>query len=530
MNRKSLALCAAAAFLLVAAGYGLYSLGQRNAASSKTQSATLVSDPAQWTPAQGEAATRRHIESGIKVGDVDPVTGRMVLYYQDPMVPGKRFDAPGKSPFMDMMLVPVYAGAQSADGSGVTVSPRIQQNLGVRTAEVTEGTLSPQITAVGNIAWNERDQAVIQARAAGFVERLYARAMLDRVRAGQPLVELYFPEWNAVQEEYLALRRVQATDVGALADAARARMRQVGMNDTQIESVVAGGTLQPRVTVTAPIDGVLAELPVREGMTVAPGATLFRINGTSTVWAQAEIPENQAALVRPGARAQARSPAIPGEVFEGRVAALLPEVNKETRTIKARLEIVNRGERLVPGMFVTMQFIDVRQDKSLLVPTEAVIQTGKRTVVMLAEADGGFRPVEIEAGIESNGETQVKRGLQRGQQVVVSSQFLLDSEASMTGLETRLGAKEPAQPATHRTEATIEAVMGETVTLSHAPVPSLNWPRMTMDFKLPPAPSRPRDLAPGDRVDVEFREHGRDAPQITAIRRIAPAAKSGSKS
>ena len=145
---------------------------------------------------------------------------------------------------------------------------------------------------------------------------------------------------------------------------------------------------------------------VREGMTVSSGTTLFRINGLGTVWANAEVPESQSALLRPGAKVQARSPAAPGTTFEGKVQAILPDVNPTTRTLKARVELANPGVRLVPGMFVQMQFMDMRADKSLLIPTEAVIQTGKRTVVMLAEENGRFRPVEVEIGIETGGQTE----------------------------------------------------------------------------------------------------------------------------
>jgi Cu(I)/Ag(I) efflux system membrane fusion protein len=315
-----------------------------------------------------------------------------------------------------------------------------------------------------------------------------------------------------------------------LIDAARARMRQAGMTEAQIAHVEASDGVQPRFTLTAPIGGVLTEVLVREGMTVMAGATLFRINGTGTVWAHAEVPESQAALLRPGTRAQARSPALPGEIFEGRVQVLLPEVTKETRTIKARLEISNRAGLLVPGMFVNVQFRDMRAEKNMLVPTEAVIQTGRRTVVMLAEADGAFRPVEIEAGIESGGQTEVKRGLSPGQRVVVSAQFLLDSEASLKGMETRLAAVEPAQSTTHRTEATIEAVRGDEITLTHPPIATLKWPGMTMDFKLPPHANRPHDLRPGEKVGIEFRVEPQGESQITIIRRIAPGATNpGSK-
>ena len=294
------------------------------------------------------------------------------------------------------------------------------------------------MAAVGSIAFNERDQVIVQARASGYVERLQVRATLDRVTKGQALAELYVPDWIAAQEEFLSVRRMQGTDLAPLVDAARQRMRQVGMSDTQITLVDGSGRTQPHITLVAPIGGVVTELMVREGMTVAPGATLFRINGLSTVWAHAEVPESQAALLRPGATVQARSPAAPGAVFVGKVQAILPDVNPTTRTLKARVELANPGGLLVPGMFVQMQFIDKRNKKALLVPTEAIIQTGKRTVVMLAEAGGRFRPVDVEIGMESGGQTEVKRGLQLGQRVVVSSQFLIDSEASLKGVESRL--------------------------------------------------------------------------------------------
>ena len=429
---------------LAAGGYALYRSGlhQGSAAAlpaSPVAPADPVEDPTR-SIAAGEAATRRHIEAGIKAGQVDPATGRTILYYHDPMVPGKRFDAPARSPFMDMMLVPVYGGAAGADTGTVSVSPRIQQNLGVRTAEVVEGRLQPRVSAVGSIAWNERDQSVVQARAAGYIERLHVRATLDPVKKGQPFAELYVPEWIAAQEEYLSVKRIAAGDA-ALIDAARQRMRLVGMTEAQIARVDAGNAVQPRTTLTAPGSGVVAELIARVGMAVTPGMTLARINGLSTVWALAELPESQAALVRPGSQVEARSPGAPGTVFRGTVQALLPEVDPTTRTLKARVQLTNPGGQLVPGLFVTMQFMDERAETALLIPTEAVIQTGRRAVVMLAEADGRFAPVDVETGLESGGQTEIKRGLTVGQRVVVSSQFLIDSEASLKGVEARLNSE-----------------------------------------------------------------------------------------
>lgn len=443
----------AVAALCGAAGYALYSMGMQRGMAMDQAGATAAAGAgrppaagaaATQTIAQGEDAARRHISAGLKAGDTDPTNGRRILYYHDPMVPGNKFDKPAKSPFMDTMLVPVYADGDS-DGSQITVSPRMQQSLGVRTAEVVEGRLAPRVSAVGNIAFNERDLVVLQARAAGYVERVHVRATLDRVQQDQPLAELYVPDWVAAQEEFLALRRMPGPDLATLVDGARQRMRQVGMSEAQIAQVETTGRTQPRMTLTAPIGGVVVELPVREGMAVMAGTTLFRINGLSTVWANAQVPESQANLVRPGAAVLATSPAVPGTSFRGRVQALLPDVDPATRTLTARLELANPGVRLVPGMLVQMQFTDPRSPTALLVPSEAVIQTGQRTVVMLAEDNGRFRPVQVDAGIESAGQTEIRRGLRLGQRVVVSAQFLIDSEATLKGVEARLNdSRNPA--------------------------------------------------------------------------------------
>ena len=533
MKLKTTLSIVAAIAVAGATSYGLYMFGmQRGMGMAGGASETAVSgatgtDNGPQSVAQGEAATKRHITAGIKAGDIDPETGKKILYYHDPMVPGNKFDKPAKSPFMDMMLVPVY-NEGDADQSKVTVSSRIQQNLGVRTAPVVEGMLSPQVSAVGSIAYNERDQVIVQARATGYVERLHVRATLDRVAKGQALADLYVPEWIAAQEEFLSVRRMQGTDLASLVDGARQRMRQVGMSDAQIRLVETTGTTQPRITLTSPQNGVVVELLAREGMTVMSGATLFRINGLGTVWANAEVPETQAALLRPGAKVSAKSPAVPGTTFEGKVQAILPEVNATTRTIKARVELANPGARLVPGMFITVQLTDKRAEKSLLIPTEAVIQTGKRTVVMVAEDNGKFSPVEVEAGIESDNQTEIKRGLKLGQRVVVSSQFLIDSEASLKGVEARLNdAPKPTTANTakrHQGEAKVEAITRDAITLSHDPIPSIKWPSMTMDFK-PPQKGLPRNVQAGDRVNFEFYEAAEGIPQITIITPMAPEAK-----
>jgi Cu(I)/Ag(I) efflux system membrane fusion protein len=544
MNAKTLTLSLITAGLLSAAGYGLYRMGMQqglqhtaspadatasSAPAPGAAPAAAMVDPSTWGIPQGEAATRRHIDAGIKAGQVDPETGREVLYYHDPMTPGKKFDAPGKSPFMDMMLVPAYAGSAGADAGTIIVSPRIQQNLGIRTGEVTEGPLAADVLAVGAIAWNERDLALVQARAMGYVEKAHVRATLDRVTQGQALFEVYVPDWVAAQEEYLSVRRMQGQGLVPLLGAARQRMRQSGMNEAQIALVERSGVVQARLTLTAPISGVLTELNAREGSTVMPGMLLARINGLSSVWAEAQVPESQAAQMRVGAKVVARSPALPGTTFEGQVQALLPEVNAATRTFKVRMVLNNSGGQLVPGMFVQMALSGAGQGKTLFVPSEAVIRTGQRVVVMTAEADGSFRPVEVETGLESGDKTEIRRGLQLGQKVVLSGQFLIDSEASLKGVEARTGEKDaPAKPQLHITRALVEAVDGEMLTLTHPEIASLKWPAMTMDFKLSPSLKNvPKSaLTVGREVDIEF-SMGDDGPRIETLR--AALGKAGSK-
>jgi Cu(I)/Ag(I) efflux system membrane fusion protein len=281
----------------------------------------------------------------------------------------------------------------------------------------------------------------VQARVNGYVERLFARAPLDPVRKGQPLAEIVAPEWTAAQEEYLALRNSTLADA-QLRQAARQRLVLIGMPEDAIAALEAGGKSHARITLTAPISGVIAELGAREGMTVVPGAMLFRINGLATVWVNAEIPEAQAALVRTGARVEATVPAYPGEKFSGRVAAILPEVNPATRTLKARIELANREAKLTPGMFATVDLSSQDRRKVVLVPTEAVIRTGQRTVVVIADTahDGRqqFKPIEVEIGAEANGKTEVRKGIGPGMKVVTSGQFLIDSEASLKASESRM--------------------------------------------------------------------------------------------
>lgn len=529
MKAKNTVMALLAIGVLAAGGVGLYQWGlSRGAASAMMTSGDgasemgeamasagpVLEDPSNWGIPEGEAATRRHIEAGLKEGDIDPMTGREILYYHDPMVPGKKFDAPARSPFMDMMLVPAYSGSEGADSGTISVSPRIQQNLGMRTAEVRTGQLQHEITAVGTVTWNERGQQLVQARATGFVERLHVRAELDTVTAGQPLLDIHVPDWVAVQEDYLAARRLQVPGLESLVSGARQRMRQAGMNEAQIALVERTGQVQARVTLTAPVSGVVTALMAREGSTVMPGSLLMRIDDLSSVWIQAQVPESQATQVMPGSAVRVQTPALPGEWFEGEVQALLPEVDPTTRTRTARMVMSNPEERLVPGMFVRMLLAAEQRRDALLVPTEALVRTGTRTLIMVIDGES-FRPVEVEIGREHGGQSEVLAGLDPGQRVVVSGQFLIDSEASLKGVEARLSSGElPVAEASSRsyfTTAKVEAVVDDRVTLTHPEIPDLKWPGMTMDFTLAGPSSAP---ALASDIDIEFQLQQGAAPRI----------------
>ena len=373
-----------------------------------------------------------------------PAKGRRIAYWHDPMVPGSRFDKPGKSPYMDMQLVPVYADEADDGGKVVAVSPQAEQSFAIRTVAATKAPLARTLEAVGSVAYNERNLEVVQARANGFLEHLYVRAALDRVKKGQPLAQLLVPDWVAAQEEFLAVSRMSETGLETLRDAARQRMRLAGMSEAQIAQVATTGQVHARMTIVSPVAGAVTELSAREGMTVMAGAPLFRINGLDTVWVNAEVPESAAGAVRPGMEVSAKSAALPDRTYRGKVGALLPQVSPATRTLTARIELANPRGELTPGMFVTVDLQPAAREAVVQVPSEAVIRTGKRDVVIVAidGADGKarFQPVDVETGIESNGMTEIRRGIESGTRVVASGQFLIDSEANLKAATERLGA------------------------------------------------------------------------------------------
>jgi membrane fusion protein, copper/silver efflux system len=482
--------------------------------------------------------------TGHSADTVAPATTsgqKTVLYWHDPMVPGPRFDKPGKSPFMDMQLVPVYADSGSADSSaqgGVRITAAVQQNLGIRTAKVTRADVSSSFDAVGAVQFDERLTVAVQSRVAGYVERLAVRAPMESVRKGQALATIFAPEWLAPQNELLALKRAGVS--AELVAAARERLRAMSVPDTLVRQSEAAGSAQARFTLSAPASGVVAELGVREGAAITAGMTLFRIAGLEKVWAVAEIPEAQASFLTAGQRVKATVQADESLSFSGALKELIPEVNTNSRTLKARFEVDNKGGRLIPGMLLRLQVAGPTASR-LVVPSEAVIRTGKRAVVIVRNANGTFQPRDVMLGADLGDRTEVVQGVSEGEEVVASGQFLIDSEASLRsalGMMAPPSAFPPATPPTalpasspaaapdmgkvHSGQGKIESIEPDAITISHGPVPSLKWPEMTMGFGRPDPKSFP-DLKPGDSVRFEFRQGGAQGYELVSVQKVSGA-------
>lgn len=457
--------------------------------------------PATAAPAASTAATSDMI---------DPKTGRKVLYWHDPMVPGQKFDKPGKSPFMDMQLVPVFSDEGSTEE--VRVNPALQQNLGIRFATVRREESRDLFEMVGTAQFDESVAEVVQSRVAGYIDRLYARAPMRRIKRGEPIASLFIPDWIAPQEEYLALKRSGNNE---LAIAARQRMRALSIPDGLVAQVDRTGRVQNHMTLASPVTGVITELAVRDGAMVSPGMTIAKVAGLNKVWLIVEVPELLANSVRPGMTVEAAFAGDANRKFTGHVREVLPGVNTSTRTVQARLELDNRDGSLTPGMLMHVRLGAEKPVSRLLVPTEAVITTGKRSVVLVAGDNNGMQPVVVTTGRDIGDDTEILTGLTEGQKVVASGQFLVDSEASLKSVLPKFTSANPADSSSQSQQSKVtpvyhgigkvEKVTPEALTLSHKPIPELKWGAMTMDFNKP-RPDAFAAIKAGQNIEFSFKE------------------------
>ncbi|WP_423395324.1 efflux RND transporter periplasmic adaptor subunit [Burkholderia sp. LMG 21824] len=470
-------------------------------------------------------AAATDIAASPSPGNADSKSGRKVLYWHDPMVPNQHFDKPGKSPFMDMPLQPVYAD-EGGGSSGIRIDPGLQQNLGIRYATVRREQTAAGFDAVGTTQFDESRADVVQSRVTGYIDRLYARAPMQRIVKGAPIASLFVPDWLAPQEEYLALKRGGMD--GSLLDAARARMRALSIPDGMIASLDRTGRAQTHVVLTAPETGVVSELNVRDGAMVAPGQTLAKIAGLATLWLIVEVPEALALNVQPGMPIDATFAGDPARHVTGRIREVLPGISTSSRTLQARVEIDNAALKLTPGMLMRVRVAARQTVSRLLVPSEAVIATGKRSIVIVKNRDGRLQPVTVTPGNDVGSDTEVLGGLNEGDTVVASGQFLIDSEASLKSVLPRLesgagasaaGAKSVSAPTAaapaYETTGKVEQVTADDITFSHQPVPALGWGAMTMTFGKPSATAFP-DVKPGQTVRFAFTRND-DGYRLTKV-------------
>ncbi len=370
-------------------------------------------------------------------------SGRRILYWYDPMVPQERYPGPGKSS-MNMELIPRYA--DEADGAGVRVSPAMTQNLGIRLATAEMRDLAPSLRVVGRVELDERLIAEVQTLTPGFVESLAVRAVGEPVAQGRLIASVYSPDLLTAQHEYRAvLAMPRAVGSPGLRQAARTRLSLLGLPAAAIRRLERGGAPQRTYPVVARASGIVTQIGARPGAQVAPGQSIVTIAGLSRVLVVAEVPEAMLGQVRVGFPAQVAFPAYAGDVRPGRVDYIYPQLNAEARTARVRITLANPGGRLRAGMFANVA-IQGTGGMALVVPSEAVIDTGRRKVVIVRR-NGAFQPVEVQTGRELGEWTQIVSGVARGDQVVASGQFLIDSEASLSGFVSRMGQSNQAAPA-----------------------------------------------------------------------------------
>jgi Cu(I)/Ag(I) efflux system membrane fusion protein len=357
---------------------------------------------------------------------------REILHWAAPMDPSYQRDGPGKSP-MGMDLVPVYADDVDRQPGVVSIDPTVVNNLGVRSEPASFGPLSRRIETVGYVAYDEDTVQHVHTRVEGWIERLVTKATGDAVRQGQLLFELYSPTLVNAQQEFLAAMR---SNNSVLLDASRDRLAALGITIGEIDELRRDREVRQRVRVYAEADGVIAHLGVREGIFVTPATEVMSIAKLDRVWVIAEVFERQAGWVRPGQRAEVELDYVPGRKWRGTVDYVYPELDPRTRTLRVRLRFDNETEVLRPNMFARVSILGDSTAPVVHVPREALIRGGNMDRVVIALGDGRFRSRPVEVGVESGDRVAIREGLGKGERVVTSGQFLIDSESN---IETALG-------------------------------------------------------------------------------------------
>jgi Cu(I)/Ag(I) efflux system membrane fusion protein/cobalt-zinc-cadmium efflux system membrane fusion protein len=389
-------------------------------------------------------ATAQATENVLKAGSVDPQSGKKIKYWVAPMDPTYIRNEPGKSP-MGMDLVPVYEedGEEKLPASTIRIDPVTVQNMGVRFGHVKRKVLEKEIRTVGNITQDETRMYAVNTKFNGWIEKLYVDFVGDKVKKGQPLFDIYSPELVSAQEEYLlaydqytSVRDSNYADIRQsakrLLDAANKRLRYWDLRPYQIEALRRTGKVNKTLTIYSPTSGVVIDKVAFEGHNVKAGEHLYEIADLSKVWVDVDVYEYDLPWIQKGMPAVMELAYIPGKQFTGEVLFVYPYLETKTRTIKLRLAFPNDDDALKPGMYANVILKSKLPDSSLVIPQQAVIDSGTRQIVFVALGNGRFEPRHVKTGIEGNhNELQVLDGLKEDEEIVVSGQFMLDSESRL---------------------------------------------------------------------------------------------------
>ena len=375
---------------------------------------------------------------GMKLEPVHKTAGataavREIKYYKSTMKPGETSPKPAKDS-MGMDMVPVYADeAAAANSSAIAIDPATIQMMNIQTTEITSGPLRRTIRTVGTIDYNETALADVTTKFKGWIEKLDVDATGQLVMRGEPLFEIYSPELYSAEAEYLAVLGTN-TDSGtsALHETAAGKLKFYDISDVQIAALEKAGTPSKTLQILAPADGFVIEKDVVKGQMVDAGMKLYRLADLGIVWVFAQVYEQDLPYVQLGQEAVVKLPSLPDREFRGRVTYVYPNVDEKTRTAKVRLEFENPGYFLKPGMFVSAQIVSELKPSALLVSDSAVLRSGEKNTVFVALPGGKFDPRTVVLGLESeNNRYEVISGLQAGEHVVTSGQFMLDSESQL---------------------------------------------------------------------------------------------------
>ncbi len=476
-------------------------------------SAAVTAGAGYWFGTRGA-----HQATAPSVAAIPEKGGKKILYYRNPMGLPDTSPTPKKDS-MGMDYIPVYEGEDQDAGSGIKISTEKVQRLGVRTAKVEKRTLDAVVRATGRVEIDERRLNTISAKFEGYIERLYVNVTGQYVARGTPLFEAYSPELLAAQREYAVaaqglatLRNADAqTQAGMkrLADSALARLRNWDVTDEDIARLASGGEPKRALTLRAPAGGIVIERKATQGMRFMPGEMLYQIADLSSVWLIADVFEQDLGRVRVGQMAQVRFDAYPGETFKGRVTYVYPTLKAEMRTAQVRIELPNPGGRLKPAMYAQVE-LPTAAGAVLAVPNSAVIDSGRRQVVLVDLGNGRFEPRQIKLGTRGEEYVAILDGVKEGETVVVAANFLIDAESNLKAALGSLSAPAPVAASgkvAHSATGTlvdVDATSGA-LTIAHEPIASLGWPKMQMEF-MPANDAIAKAVKPGSPVAFEFVE------------------------